>query len=405
MSQPVATEATPSQPLGQRLLSLDALRGFDMFWIVGAENVVEALHDFHHSAPVDLLSSQLQHKTWEGVAFYDLIFPLFVFIVGVSLVFSLSKTIEQHGRATAYRRVVTRGVIMLLLGVYYYGGFAGGWEKVRLLGVLQRIAICYMAAGLIFCTFKLRGMIACCLALLLGYWALMALVPIRNINLEKSSMDRLIAQTGISDAQTLFKSTTNFVTGRFDEGLNLANHVDFQYLPFRKWDGHYDPEGLLSNLPAIGTCLLGVFAGLLLKSRAVPDQKKVLYLLAGGAVCVLLGFLWGGKFPVIKKIWSSSYVLVAGGYACFILGVFYQIIDVWKFQSWATPFVWIGVNPLPIYLAHNFVEFKDLATRFAGGPIKTFFGSGGELVITLIVMAMTFLLARFLYQRKIFLRL
>ena len=283
MSQPAANPTAPGKPLSQRLLSLDALRGFDMFWIVGAENIVEALHEMNQSGPVNLLASQLQHKAWAGVAFYDLIFPLFVFIVGVSLVFSLSKTIEQHGRATAYRRLVTRGVIMLLLGIYSYGGFAGGWERVRLLGVLQRIAICYLAAGFIFCTFKLRGMIACCLALLLGYWAMMALVPIRDISLEKQNMIRLAAQTGINDPHALFNSTTNYVTGKFDEGLNLANHVDFQYLPFRKWDGHYDPEGLLSTLPAIGTCLLGVFAGLLLKSGSVPDQKKAVYLLAGGA--------------------------------------------------------------------------------------------------------------------------
>ncbi|MBI3417515.1 MAG: DUF1624 domain-containing protein [Verrucomicrobia bacterium] len=405
MSQSLANESSPSKPPSGRLLSLDALRGFDMFWIVGAENIVEALHGVNQSGPVNLLASQLQHKAWEGVAFYDLIFPLFVFIVGVSLVFSLSKTIEQHGRATAYRRVVTRGVIMLLLGIFYYGGFAGGWEKVRLMGVLQRIAICYLAAGIIFCTFKLRGLIACCVALLVGYWALMALVPIRDINLETKNMQRLSAQTGINDPRKLFNSTTTFVTGSFEEGRNLANHIDFQYLPFRKWDGHYDPEGLLSNLPAIGTCLLGVFAGLLLKSGNFSDQKKVAWLVGAGAACVLLGFFWGVKFPVIKKIWSSSYVLVAGGYASLFLGVFYQIIDVWKFQRWATPFVWIGVNPLTIYLAHNFVEFKDLATRLAGGPVKVFFGSAGELVITLIVMAMTFLLARFLYQRKIFLRL
>lgn len=376
-----------------------------MFWIVGAENIVEALHDLNHSGPVNLLASQLQHKAWEGVAFYDLIFPLFVFIVGVSLVFSLSKTIEQHGRSTAYRRVLTRSVIMLLLGIYYYGGISEGWERVRLLGVLQRIAICYLAAGLIFCTFRLRGMIACCAALLLGYWALMALVPIRDINLERQNMQRLAAQTGIQDPRALFHSTTNFVTGKFTEGLNLANHIDFQYLPFRKWDGNYDPEGLLSNLPAIGTCLLGIFAGLLLRNSGVPDQKKVFYLLGAGVACVLVGFLLGIKFPVIKKIWSSSYVLVAGGYASLFLGAFYQIIDVWKFQRWATPFVWIGVNPLALYLAHNFVDFDKLASRLVGGPVKAAFGSGGNFALAIVVMAMTFLLARFLYQRKIFLRL
>jgi predicted acyltransferase len=113
---------------------------------------------------------------------------------------------------------------------------AGGIERVRLLGVLQRIALCYFFAGLIFCTMKPRAMVACCAALLLGYWALMALVPIRDINIEKESIAQLMAKTGTTDARALFFSTANRVTGRFDEGLNLANHLDFQYLPFRKWD-------------------------------------------------------------------------------------------------------------------------------------------------------------------------
>jgi len=360
----------------QRLLSLDALRGFDMFWIVGAEDIVHALQKVSHNSVVNFLSDQLQHKDWEGIAFYDLIFPLFVFIVGVSLVFSLSRSISSAGRGVTMRRILTRSTLLYLFGILYYGGLSEGVGKMRLLGVLQRIAICYLCAGLIFCTSKLRTMIVICAALLIGYWALMTFVPVPGHG-----------------------------AGNFAEGANLANYVDSRYLPLRKWDGDHDPEGLLSTIPAIATCLLGVFAGLLLKNAGISDRKKVLYLTGAGAGCVLLGFLWGLQFPVIKKIWTSSYVLVAGGYSCIFLAGFYLIVDVLKARRWAMPFVWIGMNPIAIYLAHNFVNFRQLALRFVGGPFQRVLGNYGELLTTFGILGITFLIVHFLYRRKIFLRL
>jgi predicted acyltransferase len=313
---------------------------------------------------------------WEGVHFYDLIFPLFVFIVGVSMVFSLSKIIQESGKIAALKRIFWRGLLLYVIGILYYRGFAEGVDRIRLMGVLQRIALCYFFAGIIFCCFKLRGMIISCVTLLVVYWGLMTFVPVPDVG-----------------------------AGNFQEGTNLANYIDKQYLPLRKWDGDHDPEGLLSTLPAIANCLLGVFAGLLLKNKAVGEQKKVLWLLGAGVAGVLLGHLWGLQFPVIKKIWTSSYVLVAGGYSCIFLAVSYQIIEVWKFQKWAMPFVWIGLNPITIYLAHNLIDFEKLANRFVGGPIKASFGDYGEVLVTAVVVCMSFLLVRFLYRRKIFLRL
>jgi predicted acyltransferase len=180
MSTMPASPANDSGPAPGRLMSIDALRGCDMFWIVGGEEIIHALHKISHTGFVSALAGQMDHKPWEGVAFYDLIFPLFVFIVGVSLVFSLSKTMEQAGRRTAYRRILVRGLLLYLIGLVYYKGIANGFDHVRLLGVLQRIAICYLCAGLVFCTFQLRGMIVTFLALLIGYWALMTFVPKRK---------------------------------------------------------------------------------------------------------------------------------------------------------------------------------------------------------------------------------
>jgi len=389
----------------QRLLSLDALRGFDMFWIVGGEEIIHALHKVNNNGFTRLFATEMDHVSWRGVHFYDLIFPLFVFIVGVSLVFSLSRTIEQAGKGAAMKRIIVRSIILYFLGVLVvYGGVSKGFDHIRWMGVLQRIALCYLFAGLLFCALKLRGLIVTCAVLLASYWALTTFVPIRNFNLETRHLEKAYQETGTTNALTLFNATTEKVSGKFEDGLNLPQHLDFQYLPGRKWDGAYDPEGILSTLPAIATCLLGVFAGLLLKNKSVPDQKKVMLLLGAGIAGVGLGFLWGLQFPVIKKIWTSSYVLVAGGYACLFLAAFYQMVEIWQWRKWCTPFVWIGMNPITIYLVFHLVDKEAVAERFVGGPIAEHLGSYGELLISLFVVAMMFAFVRFLYQRKVFIK-
>jgi predicted acyltransferase len=386
-------------------MSLDALRGFDMFWIVGGEEIVHGLYHALPYAPFALLHAQMDHKAWRGVAFYDLIFPLFVFIVGASIVFSLTRTIERIGKAAALKRIFIRSVILYVFGLLVYGGISEGFDHVRWMGVLQRIALAYFFTSLIFCTFRLRGMIITCFCLLAGYWALTSFVPIRDFNLETHHLQAMGLTPDSPETRARFLATTNWVRGRFDDGLNLTQQIDFLYLPGHRWDGAYDPEGILSTLPAIGTCLLGVFAGLLLRNNSVPDQKKVLYLCAAGIGAVVLGFLWGMQFPVIKKIWTSSYVLVAGGYAALFLAVFYQMIEIWQWRRWCMPFVWIGMNAITIYLAFHLISFENLAKLVVGGPVHQALGAWGDLVMALVVISMTFTLVRFLYQRKIFLRL
>ena len=380
MTAAAAPATQQTVPGSQRVLSVDALRGFDMFWIVGGEWLVEALHDATPNPVTNFLGRQLQHAKWEGFHFYDLIFPMFVFIIGVSLVFSLSRIIQQQGRTAAIGRVLRRGVCLYLLGILYYGGFSTHLQDIRLLGVLQRLALCYTFAGLAFCCFGKRGLVVLCVALLVGYWAFMTFVPVPGVG-----------------------------AGNFAEGKNLANYIDRQYLPWHKYDGDHDPEGLLSTLPAIGNCLLGVFAGLLLKSGSVAPRRKVNYLLVAGLISILLGYAWGLQFPVIKKIWTSSYVLVVAGWSAILLGTFYLIIDVWKYQRWTTPFVWIGMNALTIYILHELIPFDHLAERLVGGDIKAALNSSlhgmGTLLVALVAVALTLAVVRFLYQRRIFLRL
>src|SRR5437870_9738358 len=144
-TQPAPATPAPASA-SQRLMSVDALRGFDMFWIIGADSLVSALNRMSRTRATSFLAGQFEHADWEGFHFYDLIFPLFVFIVGVSLVFSLTKTIERAGRSAAVGRVIRRGVILFVLGIFYYGGFSHDWPNIRLMGVLNRIALCYLFA-------------------------------------------------------------------------------------------------------------------------------------------------------------------------------------------------------------------------------------------------------------------
>jgi predicted acyltransferase len=347
-----------------------------MFWIVGAEALVEGLRKISDNGLIRGVADQLEHAEWAGFHFEDLIFPLFLFIVGVSSVFSLERIIEKEGRASACKRIFRRSLVMYLLGLFYYGGFSKHFTDIRLLGVLQRIALCYLFSGLAFCFLKTRGRILLCAGILLGYWGLMALVPVPGVG-----------------------------AGSFEEGRNLANYIDAQYLPLFKWNGDHDPEGLLSTLPAVATCLLGLFAGSLFKRADLTASARVRHLILWGLAGVALGWLWHLQFPVIKKLWTSSFVLVAGGYSCLLLAAFYQIVDVWRFQRWAQPFIWIGMNPITIYLAVHIFGVRPLAQRFVGGDLNRCFGSFGELVIALVSLALVFGLSRFLYQRKIFLRI
>ncbi len=370
----------------RRIASVDALRGFNIFWILGGDGAIWALDDMTSdkgtvaSGVGEFLGEQLHHVAWEGFTFYDFIFPLFIFVTGVAIVFSLSHLVEREGLARAHLRVLRRALLLYGLGLVYYGGISHHWADIRYLGVLQRIGLCYLFASLMFLNLNLRGMIVAFVSLLVGYWALMTFVPVPGIG-----------------------------AGSFAPDANLANWIDAHYLPGRLWDKTRDPEGLLSTLPAIGTCLLGVFAGVLLKNGGLPPQQKSLWLIGAGIVLVLAGHLWGLQFPVIKAIWTSSFVLVAGGYSLILLGAWHQIIDVWGFRAWSTIFVWIGANAITLYFLNNVFGFEPFALRFVGGDLSALidrFTTPHTGLFLAHVLGLTFAiaLAGFFYRRKIFLR-
>lgn len=396
---------------GERLASLDALRGFDMFWIVGAGALVEALGKLRETGATRFLSAQLTHVQWRGFHFEDLIFPMFVFIAGVSLVFSLGKAVRGGGVVKAVWRLMLRSVLLVLLGIFYYGGLKGNWTDIRLLGVLQYIGVASFFAGGLYLAFRrARWLAAACAVLLLGHWALMEWVPFPDVRLDSVALAKAEERVGSRDPLKVLRDAPGTVRGRYEEGYNLSNYVDYRFLPGKKANGAYENQPLLGVPGVVAVCLLGVLAGLWLRRADVDDARRVAGMAAAGAVGVAIGVLWGTRLPIVKKLWSPSFVLVAGGASAALLALFYGVVDVWKKRRWCQPFVWIGMNPLVLYLAHNVVSFHDVARRLAGGGLQrcldahVMAGAGGVL-LALVELALSFLFVRALYVRKVFIRL
>jgi len=166
---------------------------------------------------------------------------------------------------------------------------------------------------------------------------------------------------------------------------------------------------MLSTLPAIASCLVGVFAGLLLRDARVPEQEKSLWLIGAGTVLVAAGYLWALQFPIIKAIWTSSFVLVAGGWSAILLGAVHQVVDVWGVKRWATMFLWIGANAIALYMINDLMGFGPVAARIAGGDFSSLLDRAltrgtGALVVNGLSVALAVTFAGFLYRRKIFVR-
>lgn len=369
-----------------RVLSIDALRGFDMAWIMGLENIVREWARASQSRFSSSIDTQLTHVPWEGFRFYDLIYPLFIFIVGVVLPFSTSRRSadiaisgkEQEARETraAYFRIVRRVLLLFFLGLVYNDLLLGNWRELRIAGVLQRTALCYGAAALWQLHTTWRTQFFSVVAILLGYWAILAFIP---------------APGGVA--------------GDLSPQGNLAGWLDRHYLPGRilpEYYGHGDNEGYLSTIPAVATALIGVLAGHWLRSGRTAGRIVAGLLVAAG-VCLGVGWCWSLVFPVIKNLWTSSFVLVAAGYSLGLLALFYGVIDGLGWRSWALPLVVIGSNAIFIYIAPGLIPFERV-TRAVTSRLSTAEGPWGGFVEVVSVFVLEWLMLWVMYRKKWFLR-
>jgi predicted acyltransferase len=373
------TNTTPKNP---RIVSIDALRGFDMFWIMGADTLAAKLVAL---VPASLagfstawmagLADQFEHAEWEGFRFYDLIFPMFLFLVGCSIPLSLGK-LDQDKRRMHWR-ILRRTVLLVLMGLLYNGIQNFDWGQLRWMGVLQRIGIGYGIAALLTVHLSNRGLLVVWLAILLGYWGILSWVPVPG---------------GIA--------------GDLSPAGNLSGYLDRSLLPgkiLEKYYGYGDNEGLLSTIPAVATVLLGVGAGRWLQGTASHFQKAS-GLMAIGALLVIAGNQWGNYFPVIKNLWTSSFVLVAGGWSLMLLSLFYGLIDGLGWKRWAWIWVAIGANAITIYLLQRIVPFSSISKFFFQG-IANLAGDHGAILLLAGALACKCLLLAWLYNKRIFLRL
>ncbi len=360
-----------------RILSIDVFRGLTMMAMILVNNP----GTWEHVYPV------LRHATWHGCTPTDLIFPFFLFIVGMAIPFALGK---RKLMGTNHRpiviKILPRSALLFALGLLSYLFPNFDFANMRIPGVLQRIAVVYLFASLLFLFFRERSLRNIIIVILLGYWAIMTLIPVPG-----------------------------YGPANLNPDTNLAAWFDFQLMEGHMWQEKSDPEGLLSTLPSIATALLGMLAGIFIKSRK-EDYQKVAGLMISGALLTLAGLAWDLVFPINKVLWTSSYVLYTGGLALSTFGIIYWLVDVKKNRKWIIPFTAYGANSLAVYLASGFVASGFYAIQMQDGrslhqylyenlfttwlnPINASFAWAFSLIIFWLIPLLI------LYRKKIFIKI
>lgn len=336
----------PASSGPSRLLSLDVFRGATLAAMLVANNP----GDWKYAFPA------FKHAPWDGYTFTDLIFPGFVFIMGVAMTFSFARRLAEGGNRKALLiQMIRRTLILILLGLtlqafsYFLLHNPESARKFRFPGVLQRLALCYFGAGLVLLTgWRARGQAAVAAALLLGYYVLMRFVPVPGYGAGQLGPD----------------------------GGNWASWIDNKvfgahaYLFLKKTGMWHDPEGLLSTLPAIGSALLGTITGYLLRDKAKPAFEKVSAMMAWGLAVLVVGLTWGYFFPVNKNLWTSSFVLVAGGWSLLGLGACYYCTDIRRVTWWTKPFEILGTNAIFTYFTVGLFTVLSIYIKWEGADGK-----------------------------------
>ena len=362
-----------------RLRSLDALRGFDMFWIIGgATGIWHELAKLTDSPLLNWWSNQLTHCKWEGFHFYDFIFPLFLFIAGISFPFSWEKSLQKGiSKKALYFKIIKRALILIFLGLVFQGLLNFDFAKQRYPSVLGQIGLCWALAAIIFINTKWVGRIIWCAGLLIFYWLLNRFVPAPDF-----------------PGAPLFSP----------EG-SITCYLDRTLIPGSTYSSPLYNGGFLF-IPAISTALLGMFTGAFIKTTkdGLTQMKKVRYMVIAGVGLVLLGLLWSLAFPIIKSMWSSSYVCFAGGLSLLLFALFYWIIDVCGYRRWTLFFTVIGLNSITIYMAQKIINFRVSAKFIFGGMINFFPDAWAPFLNHLTCIIVCWFFLYFLYKQKIFIK-
>ena len=384
------TNPSPAPAPIQRLLSLDVLRGITIAFMIMVNN---------NGGPGSW--GFMNHAQWNGLTPTDLIFPTFVFVVGASIAYAFDARLARGAtRAQLACHTLQRAAILFLLGVVVNGFPFFELANLRIYGVLQRIALCYLLVGLFYLWDKrVWTKVAALVAALVGYWILLRWVPVPG--------------AGMPGQEIPF----------MDQSLNLVSWIDRHLMPHHLYleapaYNLRDPEGLLSTLPAFGTTLLGLLTGLWLRTRK-PLAAKALGLAAGALACLATGYLWSIWFPLNKNLWTSSYVLVAAGWSLAVLALAFWAADVhgWR-KRWTWPWLVLGSNAIAAYMFSELVPSALDNIRFTAGGRRTnalawvfihvfahIPGPGwAAFAYSVSILALCFIPVWVLYRKKIFIK-
>ena len=381
----------------ERLMSLDALRGADMLCIMGGAALVSALCALF-GAKDGWLATQMTHVVWHGFRHHDTIFPLFLFLAGVSWPYSLAGQ-RARGKTTAaiVRKIVVRMLALVFLGFATERFFAFDFAGTRYATVLAHIGIGWAVSALLALFVKSvavrLGVLA---AILVGYWALLAFVPAPDAAALLASTDPAVAKKVAAYAA--------YGTDGFSFTGNLVGWLDRQILPGKMHELVFDPEGILSSIPAVATAMLGVFSGELLRRTDVTGNRKTLVLLGVGVASAVACLAWEPWCPINKKLWTSTFVLAAGAYSFAMLAVFYWIVDVKGWRRWTFFFRVIGMNAITIYLLMRIVSFRSISKFFFSGVAGLGKESWPSIVLIAGQIAVEWLVLWWMYRKNTFLR-
>jgi predicted acyltransferase len=385
----MATETLPRQgssltgrtepPTGAaRLLSLDGLRGFDMLWIIGGQFVIRGLAKVWPGRVSSAVSAQFEHVSWSGLHGFDVIWTLFMFMVGVSLSFSIAKRKRMNeSHRSIYAHAIKRAVILFILGMIAQGNLLQ-FDLATFhpfYSVLHGIAAGYLIATVVTMNFKAKGQAITTAVFLVSYWILLLMIPVPGVG------RGVLTPTG-----------------------NAATYIDrlvlgrFYYLPLGQ-----ENTWFLSYLGFAASVLLGVLAGELLLSNRTK-KFKCITLYGYGAGLLVFGLVWSIWLPIIKLLWTSSFVLVAGGISCLMMATFYLLIDVLGYRKWVFPFTVIGMNALAVYMATELFDFRKIGNIFVGSLLPRV-GRWDEVMAYSASLAIIWLILYWMYRTRTFVKL
>ena len=363
----------------KRLLSIDTLRGMDMLLIMGLSTLIVSLCNLFPGGSDFWLARQMHHVDWNGLSIMDMVFPVFLFIAGLSFPFSYASQLEK-GRTSweIHRKIFVRCLVLIALGIVYNGFFNLRFPQ-RYASVLGRIGFAWMFAALLYVHGKPKVRIVMAAVLLVGYGLLITFV-------------------GAPDAPA--------GAGPLTQDGCLNGWIDRLLLPGRLHKGNFDPEGLLGVIPATVTAMLGMFTGefIRLPEERMSGRRKTLWMLGAAAVLVAAGLLWSLSLPLNKKLWTSTFVLVVGGISIALFAIVYYIVEVKGHTKWTFFFRVIGLNSITIYMLQQIVPMGNVSGFFLGGMAALLPEPWGAALLAVGYVLVCWLLLYFLYRHKVFLK-